>query len=180
MSWIEQTRIADFAKEVRLNLISVVSDETFSLQRKYGLLLASAAATRNAALVAALESAASAVMTSVEIAAAKAAATVEAMNNVYYRFAHLVSDPEYKTMPPRLRMDVIGNHGVDKTDFELWSLAVSVINGCGVCIDAHEKTLRAAGVSSKAIHTAVRFAAITQSVAIAIEAAGPVPAQARG
>ncbi|PWE77089.1 alkyl hydroperoxide reductase [Bradyrhizobium sp. SUTN9-2] len=180
MSWIEQIRIPDFAKDVRLNLISVMTDETFSPERKYGLLLASAAATRNAALVAALESAASAVMTSVEIAAAKAAATVEAMNNVYYRFAHLVSDPEYKTMPPRLRMDVIGNPGADKTDFELWSLAVSVINGCGVCIDAHEKTLRAAGVDSRAIHTAVRFAAITQSVATAIEAAGPVPAKAKG
>ncbi|MDF0582126.1 carboxymuconolactone decarboxylase family protein [Bradyrhizobium yuanmingense] len=177
MSSIEQIsdRIPDFAKDVRLNLISLVADETLSPQRKYGLLLASATATRNAALVAAIESAASAVMTSVAIAAAKAAAPVEAMNNVYYRFAHLVSDPKYKTMPPRLRMDVIGNPGVDKSDFELWSLAVSVINGCGVCIDAHEKTLRAAGVDSEAIHTAVRFAAITQSVAIAIEAAEPVP-----
>ncbi|KRP93792.1 alkyl hydroperoxide reductase [Bradyrhizobium yuanmingense] len=173
MSSIEQIsdRIPDFAKDVRLNLTSLVADETLSPQRKYGLLLASATATRNAALVAAIESAASAVMTSVAIAAAP----VEAMNNVYYRFANLVSDPKYKTMPPRLRMDVIGNPGVDKSDFELWSLAVSVINGCGVCIDAHEKTLRAAGVDSEAIHTAVRFAAITQSVAIAIEAAEPVP-----
>ncbi|WP_439396911.1 carboxymuconolactone decarboxylase family protein [Bradyrhizobium sp. PMVTL-01] len=180
MSSIEQIyeRIPDFAEDVRLNLTSLVADDTLSPQRKYGVLLASAIATRNSVLIAAVESAAAAVMTSVAIAAAKAAAALGVMNNVYYRFAHLASNPEYKTMPPRLRMDVSANPGVDKADFELWSLAVSSINGCGVCIDAHEKTLRAVGVNSEAIQTAVRFAAIIQSVAIAIEAAGPVSPQA--
>ncbi|WP_375779001.1 carboxymuconolactone decarboxylase family protein [Bradyrhizobium sp. ma5] len=182
MSSIEQLneKIPDFAKDVRLNLTSLLADETLSPQRQYGLLLASAIATRNAALIAAMESAAAAVLTPVAISAAKSAASVMAMNNVYYRFVHLVSNPEYKTMPPRLRMNVIGNPGVDKSDFELWSLAVSAINGCGACIDAHEKTLRAARVSSEAIQTAVRFAAIVQSVAVAIEAAGPTPSQTTG
>jgi alkyl hydroperoxide reductase subunit D len=180
MSPIEQIydKIPDFAKDVRINLTSLMADETLSPRRKYGVLVASAVATRNSALIAAVESAASGVMTSVAIAAAKVAASVVVMNNVYYRFVHLASNPEYKTMPPRLRMDVIGNPGVDKSDFELWSLAVSSINGCGICIDAHERTLRAAGVNSETIQTAVRFAAITQSVAIALEAAGPASPQA--
>ncbi|MCA6104628.1 carboxymuconolactone decarboxylase family protein [Bradyrhizobium australafricanum] len=174
MSPIEQLNetIPDFAKDVRLNLASLLADDTLSPQRQYGLLLASAIATRNAALIAAIEAAAAAVMTPAAIAAAKSAASVMAMNNVYYRFVHLASNPEYKTMPPRLRMNVIGNPGVDKSDFELWSLAVSAINGCGACIDAHEKTLRTEGVSSGVIQAAVRFAAIVQSVAVAIEAAG--------
>ena len=73
-------------------------------------------------------------------------------------------------MPARLRMNVIANPGVEKVDFELWSLAVSAINGCGACIDAHEKTLNEAGVAPASIQTAVRFAAIIQSVAVAIEA----------
>ncbi|UGY00465.1 carboxymuconolactone decarboxylase family protein [Bradyrhizobium quebecense] len=173
MSSIEQLheKIPDCAKDVRLNLTSLVADETLSPQRQYGLMLATAIATRNAALIAAMESAAAAVMTPEAIAAAKSAASVMAMNNFYYRFVHLVSN----TMQPRLRMNVIGNPGADKSDFELWSLAVSAINGCGACIDAHEKTLRAAGVSSEAIQTAVRFAAIVQSVAVAIEAAGSTP-----
>ena len=81
-------------------------------------------------------------------------------------------------MPARLRMNVIGNPGVDKADFELWSLAVSAINGCGACIDAHEKVLQEAGVSAATIQTAVRFAAIIQSVAVAIEAAGHAMPQA--
>jgi alkyl hydroperoxide reductase subunit D len=54
--------------------------------------------------------------------------------------------------------------------FELWSLAVSAINGCGACINTREKALNEAGVASASIQTAVRFAAIIQSVAIAIEA----------
>jgi len=73
-------------------------------------------------------------------------------------------------MPARLRMNVIANPGVDKADFELWSLAVSAINGCGACIDAHENILNEAGVAATTIQTAVRFAAIIQSVAVAIEA----------
>jgi alkyl hydroperoxide reductase subunit D len=93
-----------------------------------------------------------------------------AMNNVYYRFVHLASNKTYASLPAKLRMSVIGNPGVPKADFELWSLAVSAINGCGMCIDAHEKVLRETGVETAAIQTAVRFAAILQSVAIALEA----------
>ncbi|ANW03143.1 carboxymuconolactone decarboxylase family protein [Bradyrhizobium icense] len=171
---IEQLKdqIPDFAKDVKLNLASMMADETLSPQSKYGLLLATAISARNPVVIAAMESAAAVVMTPAEVAAAKSAASVMAMNNVYYRFVHLASNPEYKTMPARLRMNVIGNPGVDRADFELWSLAVSTINGCGACMDAHEKALREAGVSSAAIQTAVRFAAIVQSVAVAIEAAG--------
>lgn len=95
-----------------------------------------------------------------------------AMNNVYHRFVHLASNPEYKTMPAPLCMNWLGNPRMDRTDFELWALAVSAIDGCGACIDRHEKALRQSGVSSDTIQTAVRFAAIVQSVAVAIEAAG--------
>ncbi|WP_275190594.1 carboxymuconolactone decarboxylase family protein [Bradyrhizobium sp. CSA112] len=174
MMSIEQLKdqIPDFAKDVRLNLASMMSDETLLPQSKYGLLLATAIAARNPVVIGAMESAAAVVMTPAAVAAAKSAASMMAMNNIYYRFVHLASNPEYKTMPARLRMNVIGKPGVDRTDFELWSLAVSAINGCGACMDAHEKALREAGVSSAAIQTVVRFAAIVQSVAVAIEAAG--------
>ena len=94
-----------------------------------------------------------------------------AMNNVYYRFTHLVSDDSYSRMPAGLRMNVIANPGVPAVDFEIWCLAVSVVNGCGRCVDAHEQTLRKAGVAANVIHTAVRLAAILQSAAIALEAA---------
>src|SRR6201999_3161706 len=91
--------------------------------------------------------------------AAKAAAAIMAMNNIYYRFTHLASNAEYRTLPAKLRMNVIGNPGVDKADFELWSLAVSAVNGCGMCIDSHEHELRKAGLTTEAIQAAVRIPA---------------------
>ena len=162
--------IPDFAKDVRLNLTSMASDETLDTQTKHGLFLACAIATRNPAVMSTMEALATEKLTPAAIAAAKSAAAVMAMNNIYYRFVHLASNKEYATMPARLRMNVIANPGVDKADFELWSLAVSAINGCGACIDAHEKVLTEAGVAAATIQTAVRFAAIIQSVAVAIEA----------
>jgi alkyl hydroperoxide reductase subunit D len=170
--------IPEFAKDVRLNLTSMASDETLDTQTKYGLFLASAIATRNPAVISAMEAVAAEKLTRAAIAAAKSAAAVMAMNNIYYRFVHLASNKEYATMPARLRMNVIANPGVDKADFELWSLAVSAINGCGACIDAHEKALNQAGVASASVQTAVRFAAIIQSVAVAIEAGAMTLAEA--
>jgi len=170
--------IPEFAKDVRLNLTSMASDETLDAQTKYGLFLACAIATRNPAVISAIEAMAVEQLTPAAIAAAKSAAAVMAMNNIYYRFVHLASNKEYATMPARLRMNVIANPGVDKADFELWSLAVSAINGCGACIDAHEKVLNEAGVAAATIQTAVRFAAIIQSVAVAIEAGAMTLAEA--
>jgi alkyl hydroperoxide reductase subunit D len=171
-------QIPDFAKDVRLNLTSMVADETMGMQTKYGLFLAAAVATRNPALIAAMEAEAVGKLTPAATSAAKSAAAVMAMNNIYYRFVHLASNREYAAMPARLRMNVIANPGVDKADFELWSLAVSAINGCGACIDAHEKTLNEAGATAATIQTAVRFAAIIQSVAVAIEAGAMTLAEA--
>jgi lipoyl-dependent peroxiredoxin subunit D len=94
-----------------------------------------------------------------------------AMNNVYYRAVHLASNTEYTKMPARLRMNVIANPGAPKLDFELWCLAVSAINGCGACIDSHEKALRDGGVPAEKIHAVLRYAAIVESTAVALEAA---------
>ena len=166
-----KSRIPDFAKDVRLNLSSMGSDESLTPAQKYGLFVACGIASRNAVVRKALVAEASAHLDEATLAAAKSAAAIMGMNNVYYRFVHLAGNKDYKTLPAKLRMNVIGNPGVPKLDFELWSLAVSAINGCGMCIDAHEDVLRKGGVTTDAIQTAVRFAAIIQSAALAVEAA---------
>ena len=166
-----KTQIADFAKDVRLNLSSMGSDETLTPVQKYGLFVACGIASRNPQVRQALIAEAARHLDETALNAAKSAAAIMGMNNVYYRFLHLASNEEFRTMPAKLRMNVIANPGVAKQDFELWSLAVSAINGCGTCIDAHEVELRKAGVSSQAIQAAVRFAAIIESAAIALEAA---------
>ncbi len=166
-----KARIPDFAKDVRLNLSSMASDETLNEQQKYGLFVACAIASRNKEVAQAFIAEAEGKLTPAALNAAKSAATIMAMNNIYYRFMHLAANKEYSTMPAKLRMNVIGNPGVDKLDFELWSLAVSAIEGCGMCIDAHEDVLRKGGVPAANIQAAVRFAAIIASVAVAVEAA---------
>lgn len=165
-----KSRFGDFAKDVRLNLGSMASDESLTEQQKYGLFVACGLATRNADVAKALIAEAAPHLSPEALSAAKAAATIMGMNNVYYRFVHLSSNEQYGTMPAKLRMNVIGKPGVDKVDFELWSLAVSAINGCGLCIDSHEAVLRKAGVTAEMVQTAVRFASIIQSAAIALEA----------
>jgi alkyl hydroperoxide reductase subunit D len=171
-------RLPDFAKDVRLNLSTMMNDETLGAETKYGLMLACAIATRNATVLKAVDAEAIKHLRPEAREAARAAASIMAMNNVYYRFVHLAANKAYARLPAKLRMNVIANPGVPKTDFELWSLGVSAINGCGMCIDAHEKVLIEAGVSEETIQTAVRFAAILQSAAVALEAAElPVAAE---
>ncbi|ACA17913.1 alkylhydroperoxidase, AhpD family [Methylobacterium sp. 4-46] len=158
-----------YAKDVRLNFSSLGREETLTAQQRDGLLVACGLASRNPDLARALEAEAAPRLSPAALAAAKAAATVMAMNNVYYRFTHLASNPAYATRPAKLRMSSIGNPGVARADFELWSLAVSAINGCGRCIDAHEQVLREAGVGEEAIQAAVRVAAVVASLAVALE-----------
>ena len=83
-----------------------------------------------------------------------------AMNNVYYRFLHLSSDKQFSKLPAGLRMNAMANPGVDKADFELFSLAVSALNGCGMCIDSHVQTLLKHDVSAQAIQSSIKLAAV--------------------
>jgi alkyl hydroperoxide reductase subunit D len=85
------------------------------------------------------------------------------MNNVYYRSLHLLHNQEYRTIPARLRMNIIANPGVEKVDFELWCTAVSAINGCGMCLDSHEAELKKHGVPAAQIQTALRIAAVVNA-----------------
>lgn len=165
--------LPDYAKDIRLNLSSLARETALDDQKKYGCFLASAWATGNPALIRAILGEVDGKLSPEAITAAKAAAAVMGMNNVYYRFVHLASAKDYKTLPARLRMNVIANPGVDKADFELWSLAVSAINGCGMCIDAHDAELRKHGVTADQIQTAVRIASVVNAAAsvIAAEAA---------
>lgn len=165
-----KARLPDFAKDVRLNISQIANDEAMKPETKWGLLLTAAIATRNAALAKAVQAEASAKVGAAVIVAAKACASIMAMNTVYYRFTHLASEKVYGTMPAKLRMTIMANPGAPKDDFELWSLAVAAIVGCGMCIDSHEKVLREHGVPAETIHTAIRYASIMASAAVALEA----------
>ena len=157
--------LPDYAKDLRLNIGSLLNDQTLGDQRKYGLILACAHGTGYRPLVAAAEAEVEGKLTPEAANAGRAAAAVMAMKNVYYRFVHLASNPVYQTLPAKLRMNVIGNPGIDKADFELFSLAVSAQNGCGMCIDSHERVLSQHGVNSETIQAAARIGAVMKAVA---------------
>lgn len=165
-----KNRIPDYAKDIKLNLSTLSNDETLTRTQFWGTVLASALAGRNAYVIEEVAQDAAQNMAPEAFQAAKAAAAIMAMNNVYYRFVHLSSNPEYKTMPAKLRMNVIANPGVDKKDFELWSLAVSAVNGCGMCIDSHEQALLKDGVSKEQIQTAVRIASVIHAACAILDA----------
>ncbi len=160
-----KTRLPDYAKDLKLNLSSLAAEPGLSEQLKAGTFVASALASGDPEVIGAVLGEFAPRLTAEALQAAKAAAAIMAMNNVYYRFVHLASSPDYKTLPARLRMNVIGRPGVEKVDFELWSLAVSAINGCGMCIDSHERELRKAGLGAEQIQAAVRIAAVVSAVA---------------
>lgn len=158
-----KNRIPDYAKDIKLNLSSLAGDESLNTQQLWGTFLACALAGGNQDVIAATESEAAAHLSGEAMTAVKAAAAIMAMNNVYYKFVGTMG-ADYAAMPAKLRMNVIANPGVDKADFELWSLAVSAINGCQYCVKAHEKMLIGAGMSREQIQTAARIAAVVQAV----------------
>ena len=160
--------LPEYARDLKLNLASVLTPEGsvgLSQVQIWSIAVAAAIASRNPALARQLETAAAEVLDAAHLRAARAAAAVMAMNNVYYRFIHLTGDRGYEQMPARLRMNVIASPGVPRNDFELLSLVVSAINSCGLCVSAHERALREHGVSTEAIQSAVRIAAVIYAVA---------------
>jgi len=163
-----KNKIPDYAKDIKLNLSSIAGDETLSPQQLWGAMLASAIASRNETVLAEIAAEAAQHLSPEEQNAAKAANAVMAMNNIYYKFISMMKSPDYAGMPPKLRMNVIANPGVEKADFELWALSVSVINGCVGCVKSHEKSLRELGVSQEQVQTAIRIAAIVHAAASVI------------
>ena len=162
-------QIPDYAKDIRLNLGSLMNETVLSDQQKFGAFFASALASRNAAVIDAIKDVADENLSPDAIEAVKAAAAVMAMNNIYYRAAHLMQSEEYLKLPAKLRMNAIGNPGVEKADFELWSLAVSAVNGCGLCLDSHEKVVRKDGVTTEQVQAALRIAAVVHAAAAVLD-----------
>ncbi|MBL8838235.1 MAG: carboxymuconolactone decarboxylase family protein [Alphaproteobacteria bacterium] len=162
-------RLPDYARDLKLNLSTLAAEPALTEQQRAGTFIVSALASRNSAVTQAILAAFGPTLSPEALAATKAAAAIMGMNNIYYRFTHLVEAADYKTLPAKLRMNVMAKPGVDKADFELWSLAVSAINGCGMCMDSHEKIVRHAGLTVDAIQAAVRIAAVVHAVAATLD-----------
>jgi alkyl hydroperoxide reductase subunit D len=171
MTNIESIRsaIPELAKDIKLNLQSVLQGGTLSAAQRWGVAVATAMASRNPRLYEAVIADARAEVGPAVVEDALAAAALMAMNNVYYRFRHMVGKPSYAARHARLRMNRLVKPATSKTDFELFSLAVSAVNGCESCVQAHEKVVTEAGLTEDQVNDAIRIAATMHAAAVALE-----------
>ncbi len=162
-----KSALPEFAKDLKLNLGSISRTTVLTEEQLWGTLLATAAATRNATVLKEISDEAADTLSAEAYNAALGAASIMGMNNVFYRGRGFLGG-KYDDLRPGLRMNIIGNPGVDKSTFELWSLAVSAINGCEHCVGAHENVVREAGVEREAVLEALKVASIVAGVGQAI------------
>jgi alkyl hydroperoxide reductase subunit D len=164
------SNIPDYAKDIKINLKTLLNEERSELNKNQivATTYCCAIATKNQTLIKAVQERAENHLSSQELHAVKGAAIIMGMNNIYYRFLHLVSNKEYAEIPAGLRMQILSAHGINDGDFELYSLAVSSINGCGLCIDSHEKALKKHNVSTVKIQNAIKIAAAVNALGFVI------------
>ena len=165
--------IPEFARDIKLNLQGVLQQTTLTEAQRWGVAVAAAVAARNPRLRDAVLADARAAIAPAVVDDALAAAALMGMNNVYYRFRHLIEKPSYAEKPARLRMNRLVKPAGSKVDFELFSLAVSAINGCGTCMSSHEQVVTVGGLTEDQVHDAVRIAATVNAVALAVELPPP-------
>ena len=163
--------IPAYAKDIKLNLNSVLRQTELNPQQLWGTALACAFASRNATVLNAISVESRHHMTEQAADAARTAASIMSMNNVFYRFLHLTDNEKYKQTPACLRMQGIRTHGIDQADFELWCTAVSAINNCKTCVASHEQVLREKGISEEQVAATVRIAAVIHAAAVVLETA---------
>ena len=165
MSWVDQIKEAlpEYAKDTRLNLDSVVNRSTLDLVEANGCALAAAMATGNGKLVTFIQSG---IDDTTERDAALTAASLMAMNNVWYPYVEMAEDERLTGLPAQLRMNAISSHGgTTKARFESYSLAASIVGKCHFCVRAHYETLKKEGYTVEQLRDIGRIAAVITSVA---------------
>jgi alkyl hydroperoxide reductase subunit D len=153
-----------YLRDLKLNLTSTLTSEHLSAKECALIGLSSAINNNNQVLTQyftryAEEQGA----TAAETAEAAGCASLLASNNVFYRFRHFTQKEKYSQIPARIRMQIMMKPVTGKEFFELMSLAISAINGCEMCVNAHEDSLIKMGSTEERIFDAVRIASLVTS-----------------
>lgn len=159
------------AKDLKINLQTVLqSGAPLTTEQRWLVAVATAVACRQSSLREAIVAAAREQAGEAVVEDGIAAAALMAMNNVFYRFRHLVGEESYADKPARLRMQRLARPATSKGDFELASLAVSAVFACQTCVQSHERAVKEAGLTEEHVHEAVRIAATIHGAAVALDA----------
>lgn len=150
-----------YLRDLKLNLSSTLTSEHLSA-KEIGLIGLSIAVNNNNKPLADFYTrfAEQNEATAAEIAEAVSCASLLASNNVFYRFRHFTQKEKYSQIPARIRMQIMMKPVTGKEFFELLSLAVSAVNGCEMCVNAHEDSLIKLGTTEERIFDAVRIASL--------------------
>lgn len=163
-TWVDQLKegIPDYAKDARLNIDAVIKRSTLEPVVAEACALAAAFATGNTRM---WQWISSQMTNTVERDAAITAASVMAMNNVWYPYVEMVDDVNLKGLPPQLRMNAIANHGgTTKARFEAYSLAASIVGKCHFCVKSHYETLKKESFTVEQLRDIGRIAAVMTAV----------------
>ena len=159
--------VPDYAKDLRINLDNILNEEGspgLSTKQIFASALAVSMALKNSFLTKNILSASENLLSEKEKDGIKTSVSLMGMNNIYYRSIHLAEDEHLSKSPARLRMSMMNNSGLPQTDFEICSLAVSCISGCGMCIKSHSSKLKQEGFSVSAVQSVIRISAVIQGL----------------
>ena len=160
---LKESSIPDYAKDTKLNIDAVVKRSTLPVEEAEAVALAAAFATGNSKLWTWVHSQ---LANRVEADAALTAASLMAMNNVWYPYVEMANDANLTGLPAQLRMNAISTHGgTTKGRFEAYSLAASIVGKCHFCVKAHYETLKKEGYTVEQLRDIGRIAAVMNSVA---------------
>jgi lipoyl-dependent peroxiredoxin subunit D len=153
-----------YLRDLKINLGNALQYQTLSKKESYLLALSVAINEKNKL---AIESFTKLAMnegsTEAEIAETYACVSLLNANNVLYRFRHFTKKEVYQNSPAGIKMSIMMNPVFGKEFFELMSLAVSALNGCELCVNAHEASLLKLGTSENRIFDAIKLTAIVRS-----------------
>jgi alkyl hydroperoxide reductase subunit D len=163
-TWVDQLKenIPDYAKDTRLNIDAVIKRSTLPAEEAEAVALAAAFATGNSKLWTWIQSQ---ISDQKEAEAAVTAASLMAMNNVWYPYVEMAEDANLSGLPAQLRMNAIATHGgTTRGRFEAYSLAASIVGKCHFCVKAHYDTLKKEGYTVEQLRDIGRVAAVITAV----------------
>ena len=166
MSWVEQVKesIPDHSKDIKLNLDAVMNRSGLDEVDAHACAFAAALAANNGDLAFEI-SMNGPLMGTDEREAAKTAAALMGMNNIYYPFVEMTEDADLKGLPPGLRMNAYANHGgVSKKKFEMYALAASIVGKCHFCVKNHYDVLKKEGMTVLELQAVGKIAAVVSAI----------------
>lgn len=154
-----------YIRDLKVNVSNALQSTTLSEKETALLALSIAANQKNAPLILGLQKlAAEKGATLEEQNEAISCASLLAGNNVFYRFRHFQQKESYNTMQAKIKMNIMMKPVLGKEFFELMSLAISAVNGCEMCVNAHEHSVRELGASEERVWDAIRLASVIVSL----------------